>query len=440
MGFNYNNFIITLEYYKSAIILVDKSFNILYMNNTCKDIIVDYTYDLIGKNIDIISTDIKNELCTNIKINDINYDIKFNDIYIDEKKYNLIFLYKNNLNLLEKSEEINKIGNWEWDTIKDKMILSQGMKTLLKIGVNEKMSFNKFIYNVNDNDKKMIESLLDKIKPNEIMEFIYKMKPKSENEFPRYFYTICKGIFNNDKLIKIIGYSQDITEKKLLEKDLKETKCFLNEMSHEIRNPINGLLGMCTLLEDTGLVNEQKEYIDTINTSLNDLLGIVNQILDLSKINANKIILEKNSINIREYICLFIKKIKNLVKQNVELSYEINNNVPEIIISDKNRINQVLLNFVTNSIKFTEKGYIKITIEYTNNEILCKVIDTGIGISKQNQSNIFKEFYQENQYKYGGTGLGLSISKKVIKLMNGNIGFISDKNCGSTFWFNIHIN
>lgn len=441
MESNYDNFIITLEYYKSSIILVDINFNILYINNICKEMIVDDNVDnLIGKNIEIISNDIKNELCKNIKINDINYDIKFNEIYINEIRYNLIFLYKNNLNLLEKSEEVNKIGHWEWDTIKDEMIFSQGMKSLLKMNINEKMSFNKFILNVNDDDKIIIKNLINKIKPNEIVEFIYKMKTKSDNEFPRHFYTICKGIFYNDKLIKIIGYSQDITEKKILEKDLKETKSFLNEMSHEIRNPINGLLGMCSLLETTELANEQKEYIDIINMSVNGLLEIVNQILDLSKINSNKIILEKNNINIREYICLFIKKIENSVKKNVELLYEINDNVPEIINSDKNRINQVLLNFVTNSIKFTEKGYIKIIIEYTSNEISFKVIDTGIGISKKNQHNIFKEFYQENQNIYGGTGLGLSISKKIIKLMNGNIGFTSEQNYGSTFWFSLCIN
>jgi signal transduction histidine kinase len=194
---------------------------------------------------------------------------------------------------------------------------------------------------------------------------------------------------------------------------------------------------VCSLLEGTELMNDQKEYIDMINTSVNGLLGIVNQILDLSKINANKITLEKNDIDISLYMNSFIKQIKNSIKKNVELLFEIKENVPNIIVSDKNRINQILLNFVTNSIKFTKNGYIKIIVEYVNNEIVFKVIDTGIGISKSQQSNIFQEFYQETQNLYGGTGLGLSICKKIINLMNGKIGFTSEHNFGSIFWFTI---
>ncbi len=219
---------------------------------------------------------------------------------------------------------------------------------------------------------------------------------------------------------------------------------FLANMSHEIRTPMNGIIGMAELLKRTPLNAEQKEYIDIISASGENLLTVINDILDFSKIEAGKIVLESIPFSVRDEIRNVISILNfQAKKKGVNLITEIDEDVPEFVKADPVRLKQVIINLVNNAIKFTETG--SVTVEVSCQEVnnkkrifLFKVIDTGIGISEEGVQRLFKSFSQVDisvTRKYGGTGLGLAISKNLVELMNGEIGVESEEGVGSTFWF-----
>ena len=218
---------------------------------------------------------------------------------------------------------------------------------------------------------------------------------------------------------------------------------FLATMSHELRTPMNGILGMTQLLEISNTNSEQNEYIKTIKDSTNLLLNLINDILDFSKVDAGKLTLELSHFNIKNMANdIYALLLPSADDKNLQLKLEIEEDLSLDYIGDCGRLRQVIVNLVGNAIKFTEKGSVTIKIESvndsSNNNLKISVIDTGIGIPEQKQENIFAEFTQvdaSSTRKYGGTGLGLSISEKIVKLMDGQIGFESKENSGSTFWF-----
>ena len=220
---------------------------------------------------------------------------------------------------------------------------------------------------------------------------------------------------------------------------------FVANMSHEIRTPLNGVLGFLHLLESTKLDEEQKDYLKEIKNSSEILLTTLNDILDFSKAEANKITLEQVNFNLKDlirYLGIYAKSNKN---NDVEIISEFDENIPENLTGDVVRLKQVLLNLLNNAKKFTEKGYIKISAEMVEKEsdfvkILLKVSDTGIGIPKEKQQEIFKEFVQADESttrKYGGTGLGLAICNKIIAIMGGELNLESEVGKGSAFYFTL---
>jgi signal transduction histidine kinase/DNA-binding response OmpR family regulator len=221
---------------------------------------------------------------------------------------------------------------------------------------------------------------------------------------------------------------------------------FLATMSHEIRTPMNGVIGMASLLSETKLTDEQREYTETISNCGESLLGVINDILDYSKIESGKMELEQKDFDLRscieEVLDIFASKAS---KTGLDLVYEIEYNVPSKLIGDTLRLRQVLINLISNAIKFTHEGEIFVGVRQVlsdGNEVQLafEVRDTGIGIPEDKLNRLFKAFSQVDSSttrKYGGTGLGLVISEKLVTMMGGEISVESEVGKGTSFRFSI---
>lgn len=219
---------------------------------------------------------------------------------------------------------------------------------------------------------------------------------------------------------------------------------FLANMSHELRTPLNGVIGFTRQVLKTPLTDVQRDFVQTIDGSANNLLTIINDILDFSKLDAGKMAIESIPFSLRDTVEEAITLLAPLAhKKNIELSFYICSNIPDALVGDAMRIKQILLNLANNAIKFTEKGSVNIDIECdenANNEIALKftIDDTGIGMTDEQQKVLFEAFGQADKSitrLYGGTGLGLIISQRLSHEMSGDIGFSSTRGKGSTFWF-----
>ena len=231
-------------------------------------------------------------------------------------------------------------------------------------------------------------------------------------------------------------------------KDSNQTKdLFLANMSHEIRTPLNGILGFTNLLKDTDNKEEQAEFISVIEKSSANLLAIVNDILDLSKIKAQKIELESIEFDpIDSFESAVESYAAKAAEENIDFNIFLDPQLPTLLIGDPTKISQIIVNLVSNAIKFTSKnGEVNVSIEKFSEdaekvEVKFEVSDTGIGITKEQKKNIFEAFSQADvstSRKYGGTGLGLSISGKFVKLMGGKLNIWSAKDEGSSFYFTL---
>lgn len=220
---------------------------------------------------------------------------------------------------------------------------------------------------------------------------------------------------------------------------------FLSNISHEIRTPMNGIIGMYNVLKQTKLTEEQKDFLEIINISGQNLISVIDDILDLSKIESGNLKLENKQFRIHNEIEKVIKLLIIKSKgKGIKLISKYDNNIPKYVLGDAGRFKQILVNLTNNAIKYTKEGSVTIKTQLLNdNEQICikfSIIDTGIGISKENRIKLFKSFSQidsSTTRKHGGTGLGLAISKHLTKIMNGDIGVESTFGEGSTFWFTL---
>jgi PAS domain S-box-containing protein len=273
---------------------------------------------------------------------------------------------------------------------------------------------------------------------------------------------LARGIpeFNQEGIIQEwVGTCIDVTELKKTEENLRKSmeeakesnrlkSEFLANMSHEIRTPMNAIIGMTGITLDTKLTDEQREYLRIVKESSYSLLGLLDDILDLSKIEAGRVELENINFDLRSVVDSVIDTLNTrAAAKGLELACFIDSAVHPFLRGDPARLRQILLNLGGNAIKFTEKGEVAIQVElqaetekYTT--LLFSVTDTGIGVPKDKTAEIFKSFTQADgstTRKYGGTGLGLSISKRLVELMQGEIAVESQIGKGSRFWFKIKL-
>ena len=218
---------------------------------------------------------------------------------------------------------------------------------------------------------------------------------------------------------------------------------FLSNMSHEIRTPLNGIVGLTYLLKGTLVSNNQKLLLESLEKTSRNLIDLVGDVLDLSKIEAGSMELDRKQFSTLE----FVDKVSGLMTgaaagKPIELIIDVSPDLPKELIGDELRLRQIIVNLVGNSIKFTQGGHVYLSIHVVSliNGFCClrvEVQDTGVGISPQGQANLFRQFHQENvstAREFGGSGLGLSLVKKLVGLMKGTLGFNSEAGHGSVFW------
>ena len=264
----------------------------------------------------------------------------------------------------------------------------------------------------------------------------------------------------DNKVEGLVMFIEDISQRKKQEEELRVAKVkaeegsrakqqFLANMSHEIRTPMNAILGMTRLLQKTELTSRQATYQEAIKASADNLLVIINDILDISKIEAGKLNIESVGFDLSRLVRHLCNSIRfRAEEKGIGLFYEVDRRISKVLVGDPVRLNQVLLNLVNNAIKFTDSGSVEvecILLESTDeyNTIKFQVIDTGIGIEDQKLSTIFESFNQgdnDTTRKYGGTGLGLSISKHLVDLFGGALEVQTKKAIGTKFFFTLRLN
>ncbi|MCV6636615.1 ATP-binding protein [Candidatus Albibeggiatoa sp. nov. NOAA] len=345
-------------------------------------------------------------------------------------------------------------GLWDWHLAKEQIYLSPRWKSMLGYEDHE-LDNNLATWNslLHPDDRgaafEAVQNYLDKKIP--VYEQIFRMKHKKGHDV----WILSRGFGlwgENGEAARFIGTHVDISAQKQVEEDLRKSKeaadvanqaksTFLANMSHELRTPLNGILGYAQILgRDVDLTEKQKEGTQIIQRSGEYLLTLINDILDLSKIEANRIELYPTDFNFNDFLQSIVELFQIRAEQKgISFMFEPITTLPLGVRADEKRLRQTLINLLANAIKFTEHGGVILKVGCEDGKMRFQVEDTGVGISEQDLQHIFKPFQQagSSEHKAEGTGLGLTITKRIIDMMGGELHVRSTKGQGSCFWITL---
>jgi len=282
---------------------------------------------------------------------------------------------------------------------------------------------------------------MDRVVMDEVKVMTYEEYVPDPDGNMRLFETSKVPLLLNNKIIGIMGIAREITERKAMEEAAqsanKAKSAFLANMSHEIRTPMNAIIGMSEILEHEELNSRQMGFVKDISNSALSLLGIINDILDMSKIEAGKLELHPVDYNFNQFMDNIVSMFTHIAnKKGLEFLFEATDEVPDYLYGDDIRLRQVITNICGNAMKFTEEGHVKLSVKTSGDKLVFKIEDTGNGIKKEDLSKLFNAFEQVNKTKNRflvGTGLGLPICKSFVEMMDGEIGVESEYGFGSAF-------
>jgi two-component system, NarL family, sensor histidine kinase EvgS len=356
---------------------------------------------------------------------------------------------------LALATSVASFGVWELDLQGQSLfVFDDKMYEIYGITDKRQLTWQSWLHYVHQDDHALVERALTTMKA-QGGEMQIEFRIIRPDCVIRNIYSGFFGTKVNDELTKITGVNSDITARKNIELALGKAKQqaenanqaksqFLANMSHEIRTPLNAIIGFTELLNEQIKDPKLKSFTKTIQTAGRSLLALINDILDLSKIEAGKMRIEKKDCNphnlFSELGQIFMMNIR---EKNLDFILDIDPRIPENLVLDVTHLRQILFNLIGNAVKFTEQGRICMRARTGNEDrirskldLIIDIEDTGIGISKDQQALIFKDFEQlegQDASKYGGTGLGLAISKRLTELMGGKISLVSQPGLGSTF-------
>lgn len=352
---------------------------------------------------------------------------------------------------LSEAQRITKIGSWEFTAATNSFYFSDQAYKISGIQNGTPVTVELFLSQLHPEDREPTLEAWRSALTGEPLNIEFRIVT---SEGLKYANSQCYVVNDNTgKLERVVGTLQDITDRKLADQEIlkareiadnsiKVREVFLANMSHEIRTPMNAILGFTELLYETTLSGEQRRYIDAIHFSGENLLVVINDILDLSKIRSGKLSIEKYDFDLYSLAANVIAVMSAKAREkSLQLTYKIDQNVPRTVKGDPVRLNQVLTNLISNAIKFTQKGSVTLAISSMpsgNQNVLIEfnVTDTGIGIPEKMYAAIFDSFVQasdDTTRKYGGTGLGLTIVKSLVELQDGEISLTSQPGSGSSF-------
>ncbi|RDV16678.1 response regulator [Pontibacter diazotrophicus] len=355
--------------------------------------------------------------------------------------------------LRAETEQIARICSWEYTVEAQKFFCTEFVHTLLRIPTGDTVSsfLSLLQYFAEEDRSKLSHSWSQALSSGKALNYVTRLGHVQESIWIRL---IMKPVYKNNRLLKVIGTLQDVTdciktemqliaEKEKAEQTTKAKSEFVSLMSHEIRTPLNAIMGLTyLLLQEENMAHEHKENLQSIHFSSQNMLTLINNTLDFSRIEAGKIELEKVNFQLTD----LLKKINRSLsirasEKNLSLVLNIGEDTPSEVAGDPARLTQVLNNLMSNAIKFTKSGSVTLTVEvvYQSDDdwvLEFTVKDTGVGIPADRQQQIFESFVQASaatHRQYGGTGLGLAITKKIVELQNGSIQLKSTPGEGSEF-------